>query len=387
LACFALTQSVRPFFTGQYLITSIIPNISFELLIRLEYLTTYLPEPLVIIFFIHFFPELFSRKKVIACTLSFAPFFLALPILPLPWLTRSIFGFYAVALVMAIAGFSLLLVPALKKRMVGSRTAFAGAVVIALAAANDAFNASFIIKTGEFLPLSLSVFTFLQIAAIAQRFMEAINKNERLLAEKEMLFKEVHHRVKNSLQIVTSIMAMQRHRTKDPAALEAYDTMTNRIKAVSLVHEKLYSLNAGEWIDVADYAADLVDQLRHSYEQEGARHAINLVSDSVSIPMKMCMDMGLIITELVANSFRHAFKPGHDNAVSVRLWESNGHLQLEVEDSGPGFPRGFNPETADSLGFKILMSLIKKYRGTVFIREGKNALVMLSLRIEGPKAV
>ncbi|HET7838865.1 MAG TPA: sensor histidine kinase, partial [Rectinemataceae bacterium] len=189
----------------------------------------------------------------------------------------------------------------------------------------------------------------------AQRRLEA------LLSEKEFLIKEIHHRTKNGLQIVSSILALQSHRTKDPTVILAFESMRNRIRSISLVHEKLHGSATGEYLDLRDYVGDLVRQLAASFGAESEGLRLSVEAESIPSPMDFCADFGLMLTELVTNSFRHSVMPRGQGQVRVKIArEDEGAIAL-VEDDGPGFPTEMRPEKADSLGFRIVTSFARKW--------------------------
>lgn len=415
-ALFGLSLVFRVLVTGEYLIMSLLPNLPFDLLIRFEYASVALPIPLCALFCFALFPEESSKLLV---TLVCLPFILRLAfgvtIVPLPLLTRSIYVFYPMAVVAILAMFFWGLIPAVLKKRQGAMPIFLGSLLLLLAFVNDSLYSSFIINTGNFLGVGLLAFIIIQSGVLAKRFTLAFDRSEALqeelsianeklgeendllrltqsrleaaLAEKDILLREVHHRVKNSLQIVSSTLALQSHRAKDPAALEIYETIRRRIRAISLVHEKLYGLDSAECMDLGEYARDLAGQLSGSYFSEGGESRLVVNSDRIMAPMDLCVDFGLLMTELVANAYKHSQVVQRGGTVKVLLKYEDRDILLRIEDDGPGFPADFSPESAKSLGFTIVTSLIKKRNGSLRIGAGPGAVIELRFPMESAESL
>lgn len=391
LFLFALTVALRTLVTGEYDLTQLFPGIGFDLLIRLEYCTAYLSVPLAALFFLSFFPDEASPLLRLLLTLPSLPFLLLIPFAPLPLLTRSVLFYYPIAFPSLAAMLALILLPAILHRRAGGWPMLAGGLFIGAAAVNDMLYSSFIIYTGNLLPLGLTLFVGFQALVLAKRFTTAYSEveslsgklsttNERLereiaqsvvvqgqlkaaLSEKELLLREVHHRVKNSLQIVSSIAALQAHRAKEPAAITAYATIRSRLRAISMVHERLYGLASGESIDFGEYARDLVGQLAASFGVEGERVDLSVEADRIDAPMDFCIDAGLLLTELVSNAYKHAIIPSGGGRIHVTLRREAETVEVAVEDDGPGLPPDFAPERGASLGFRIATSLLGRLNG------------------------
>jgi two-component sensor histidine kinase len=411
---FALVVSLRSLVTGEYAILALFPDLPFELLIRLEYVTAYLSIPLAMLFLSTLFPREIGRGTQAAILIPFLPFALLIPVAPLAVLTGSIVAFYPLAVVAIVVGLILGPARAALRGRPGGLAMLIGCLVLFAAAVNDMLFASFLVRTGNLVPLGLLAFVGSQAFVLSSRFTTALDEArvlssdlaaangrlgheieryresqrrlEDLVAEKDMLLKEVHHRVKNSLQIVSSIISLQSHRSSESAVLEAYSSMKSRIRAISLVHEKLYALETADALDLGGYASDLAAQLASSY-----RHGemdISLETDTLTAPADFCIDFGLILTELVSNAFRHALMPQTGGGLRVtireaRLASGGRSVALRVEDPGPGFPPGFTPGASPSLGYKVVTSLVHKRGGSLTITKGSGAVVEVSLPLEG----
>jgi two-component sensor histidine kinase len=399
LALFGLSIVLRVLVTGEYLIVDFFPGISFDCLIRLEYLTVAVPIPLAVLFLARIFPEESDRRLVFFLILPFAlRAVFGLTLVPLPLLTRSIYVFYPLAAISLAAVFGFILIPAAVRRREGSAPILAGSLVLCLFFVNDSLASSFILSSSPLLGFGLLAFMVIQEFVLSRRFSVALDRSEALhgelskandrleeeneryrvaqerleaaLAEKELLLREVHHRVKNSLQVVSSTLALQAHRAADPATVAAYASVRDRLRAISLVHEKLYSVDAGDSLDLGDYTRDLAAELFRGYDPRGERAEVSVAAEAGDARMQFCVDFGLVLSEFIANAFKYALSPGRKGHISVALGREGPGVRLRVEDDGPGFPAGMEPESVPSLGLQIAAGIAKKYGGGISLLPG-----------------
>jgi Signal transduction histidine kinase len=371
-AAFTLVAALRAIVTGEYAIVDLVPGIGFESVIRLEYFSAFASYPLALLFFYVLFPtELDKRVALVALAFSGA-FLLLLPFAPLSLLTRSLVPYYGVAIgIMALV--SLILARAIVRRRAESVPLLLGGLALFSTAANDMLFSNFLVQSANLFPYGMLLFIGAQAFALSLRYRSVQAQLGAALAEKDLLLQEVHHRVRNSLQIMSSIISLQSHRSSEPAALAAYASMRDRIRAMSLVHEKLYSLDTGDNVDVASYLRELAVQLSASYDTSGK--ALSVEAEKLSIPSDLCIDIGLIVTELVANAYRHAIGLAGGTKVLVRIVRRSDILVLSVSDDGPGFPEGFDVEKPSGLGFRLVASLVKKRKAKLSLSEGRRATV------------
>ena len=182
------------------------------------------------------------------------------------------------------------------------------------------------------------------------------------LTEKEVLLKEVHHRVKNNMAVVISLLAMQSSRVADPLAKQALQDCGDRVKAMALVHETLYHFEDFAAIPLASYARTLSDNLIQimSAGQRGAGIRVTIDADGVRLPIDQAMPCGLILNELITNALKHAF-PGQSGGqihISAQFSET-GVFELRVRDNGVGLVSDLNPENCNTLGFRIISALVE----------------------------
>jgi PAS domain S-box-containing protein len=183
---------------------------------------------------------------------------------------------------------------------------------------------------------------------------------------REMYIREIHHRVKNNLQIVSSLLFLQSLHSTDPNIHEILTESQNRVKSIALIHEKLYRSAEMIRLDFAEYVGDLVLDLFRTYgvHQEGINVYTNI--EDIHLEVDTAIPCGLIINELVSNVLKHAFPTGTAGEVSIALARTGPDaLLLTVSDNGIGFPVGFNWHQSPSLGLKLVKDLARQLDGSV----------------------
>lgn len=198
---------------------------------------------------------------------------------------------------------------------------------------------------------------------ITQR-KNAENEVKRSLDEKELLLREIHHRVKNNMQIISSLLNLQRSYIKDAEADNILQESQGRVKSMALVHEKLYQTDDLARINVAEYIRSLSMNLFHSYT---VKPGINLTLDvgEVYFNIDTAVPLGLIINELVSNSLKYAFSDKDEGEIHISLkkTEDSGIYHLKVRDNGNGFPSNVDINNTNSLGLKLVNTLVNQLDG------------------------
>jgi len=198
------------------------------------------------------------------------------------------------------------------------------------------------------------------------------------LKEKEVLLKEIHHRVKNNLQIISSLLNLQSAEIEDPKASQKFRESQDRVKAMALIHERLYQSSDLAKIDFAGYVRSLTGHLVRSYKAGAIR--LNVEVESVPMNLDVAIPCGLMINELVSNAFKYAFPDRRDGEIRVVFSEDRDRmLRLAVSDNGIGFPEDRNPEESDSLGLKLVRTLTEQLGGTVRYRSQGGFLCDISI--------
>jgi len=193
----------------------------------------------------------------------------------------------------------------------------------------------------------------------------AEEKVKRSLEEKDVLLKEIHHRVKNNLQIISSLLNLQSASIRSGELREVLRDGINRVKSIALVHEKLYQSGSLVQIDFNEYLRNVVHHLFRSYEiHENAIRAELHVEDA-SLSLDTVVSCGLIVNELVSNSIKHAFPGGRRGRVRIALAQENSRWVLRVSDNGVGLPGHLSIDGVDSLGLKLVMALVEEIKGAL----------------------
>jgi two-component sensor histidine kinase/PAS domain-containing protein len=194
------------------------------------------------------------------------------------------------------------------------------------------------------------------------------------LEEKSVLLGELHHRVKNNLQIVSSLLKLQSHYVTDPAALELFDISVSRIRSMAMVHEKLYRSEDLAHTHFPHYLQELAQSVVFSHAKSSERIELALDVAPIDLDIDKSILAGLIVNELIMNSIKHAFPPDETTAARNRialLFRRDGDdFVLEYGDSGPGLPAGFTLERSDSLGMKIIVTLVRQLKGMMDVLPG-----------------
>ena len=186
------------------------------------------------------------------------------------------------------------------------------------------------------------------------------------LKEKEVLLKEIHHRVKNNLQVVSSLLYLQSEHLKEQQDLTVLKESQDRVKSMALVHEKLYQSQDLAKIDFPEYVKNLTEHLFQSYEANPTSITLDTDVDEVSLDIGTAMPCGLLINELVSNSLKHAFPEGRKGNIKIAFHsDENGTRNLIVSDNGVGFPPDLDFRNTESMGLRLIMILTKQLEGTI----------------------
>ena len=187
------------------------------------------------------------------------------------------------------------------------------------------------------------------------------------LREKEVLLKEIHHRVKNNLQVISSLLSLQARYLSDPKAREIFNESQNRVQSIALVHEQLYQSPDLSHVNFSDYTASLLDNLFHNYS--AVDRGISKVIDvgGARLTIDVAIPCGLIVNELVTNAIKHAFPDGRTGTIRVVLREDPDELTLVVTDDGTGMPEGLDARNTGSLGLDLVFTFAEQLDATVEI--------------------
>jgi PAS domain S-box-containing protein len=185
------------------------------------------------------------------------------------------------------------------------------------------------------------------------------------LVEKEILIKEIHHRVKNNLQVIISLLFLQAKKTDDPRSESALIDSQTRVKSMALVHEKLYQSDSLSSIDFHGYLQNLITNLMITYGVDQTRVRITISVNELPLTINTAIPLGLIMNELVSNSLKYAFPNGQPGNLSVSGDIYENTMSVKVRDDGQGIPASLDWKHAESLGLHLVQMLIRQLKGTV----------------------
>lgn len=200
------------------------------------------------------------------------------------------------------------------------------------------------------------------------------------LADKEILLKEIHHRVKNNLQFVLSLLSLQSRQTEDQTAHAALKEGQNRIKSMAVIHQNLYQEDNLTGIEVKDYFERLATGLFNSYNISPDRIRLNTEIQDVHLDVDTFIPLGLIVNELVSNSLKHAFGPNDQGIITVSLKELGDQLELCVSDDGFGMPDQDSLDLQKSFGFRLINAFIPKLDASLIINGQEGTEVKLEIK-------
>jgi two-component system, sensor histidine kinase PdtaS len=201
------------------------------------------------------------------------------------------------------------------------------------------------------------------------------------LREKEVLLKEIHHRVKNNLQIISSLLNLQSAHIRDPRALEVFKEGQGRVRSMALIHEKLYQSDDLARVDFSEYISNLAAYLFRSYEVNAGGVRLNVEAEDVLLGVDTAIPCGLIINELVSNSLKHGFPGGKGGSIHITLRpEGPERLKLCVADDGVGLPPGFDVRDTPSLGLQLVNTLARQLGGAVEVGGSAGAEFNITFR-------
>ena len=219
------------------------------------------------------------------------------------------------------------------------------------------------------------------LGAVSVDISEQVQTQKALasaLAAKELLIKEVHHRVKNNLQIISSLLYMQSESLQDLAAARALQDSQERVQCMALIHERLNGNGEPDRLDFREYASTLARDLFLSYGVDTERIGLRFELEPVSLGLNQAIPCGLILNELLTNSLKHAFPDQRRGEILVKLsWAEGQPVKLTVADDGVGLPAEFDWKESQSLGLRIMNILGRQLDGAIQRKTGGGTVFSL----------
>ena len=209
---------------------------------------------------------------------------------------------------------------------------------------------------------------------------EAQKQITHSLEEKEILLREVHHRVKNNMQIIVSLLNLQSNTIKNREMKDIFKESQNRVRSMSMIHEEVYQSDDLAKIDFQSYIKHFIKSLSQTYST-----GLNNVGwmgdiDEVKLNIETSIPCGLILNELLSNSLKHAFKDGKDGKIWVKLKEEHDEIRLEVTDNGTGLPDDFQLEKTSTLGLELVKNLVKQLNGKIEVKNENGTSFIITFK-------
>lgn len=200
------------------------------------------------------------------------------------------------------------------------------------------------------------------------------------IAQKEVLLREVHHRVKNNLQVINSILKLQSMHLEDEKTIMALHDCQERIKSMAFIHESLYQSNDLAKVNFSEYLRNLSNNLLFSYQVNANKIKLLFEVEPVSLSLDTGISCGLIVNELISNALKYAFKDQENGQIKLTLSkEKNGHLFI-LEDNGSGIPDNVNYKKTNSLGFQLVLGLVDQIDGTIQLKKDKGTKFIIKFK-------
>ncbi|MBN1646477.1 MAG: hypothetical protein JW874_00470, partial [Spirochaetales bacterium] len=215
---------------------------------------------------------------------------------------------------------------------------------------------------------------------------ERVKTEQKLVAsneEKAILLKEIHHRVKNNLQIVSSLLNLQVSHIRDREMIGILNDSQLRVRSIALVHENLYQSPNLAKINLDTYLTRLINHLSAAYSDIGKRISIQIDVNGMELGIDQAVPCGLIVNELISNIFKHAFTGHNEGKIELVMGRpAPGEIYLVVRDNGKGLKKGFRPDTAESLGMFLIHSLTAQMDGNIEFKTNQGTEVCVRFREE-----
>jgi len=198
------------------------------------------------------------------------------------------------------------------------------------------------------------------------------------LQEKDVLLKEIHHRVKNNMQVISSLLNLQSRHIQDPNVLEMFKESQRRIRSMALIHERLYQSSDLSRIEFSQYVRNLAAHLFHSYQVDSSRIRLTMDTEEVFLNINTAIPCGLIVNELISNALKHGFPDGRSGEMGLELHRvlGDGYV-LRVRDDGVGFPEGLDFRRTETLGMQIVVTLVSQIEGRLDLQRQSGTIFTL----------
>jgi len=213
---------------------------------------------------------------------------------------------------------------------------------------------------------------------------QQMQKLDQSLAEKQTLLAEIHHRVKNNLAIVSSLIELQKDGVS-PNVQDDFSDVQSRIKSIALIHEKLYQSTIFSEVELSEYIKQLADMISDTFQSKDKEINFVFNLEDIKVEMTLAVPVGLICNELINNSFKHAFTDQPSGEIQITLSQSGAEAVLQVSDNGSGLPAGFSLSKTGGLGVTLLNVLTEQINGDLKVKDGSQTAFELTFPVEDEK--
>ncbi len=202
------------------------------------------------------------------------------------------------------------------------------------------------------------------------------------LKEKEILLSEIHHRVKNNMQTIISLIRLQHSKTDDPHTIDLLKESENRIQSMAYIHERLYQSENFASIEFHDYIKEIVHNLFSSYGVAASKIDLILQTDDIILGLDQAIPCGLIINELVSNALKYAFPGDKTGAVTLTIHSKNNLVELTISDNGIGLPENLDIHSCESLGMLLVQGWVEQLNGKIHLNKNKGTQYLINFNQE-----
>ncbi len=211
--------------------------------------------------------------------------------------------------------------------------------------------------------------------------IRSAEKMQQLLSEKQMLLREVHHRIKNDMNSISSLLSLQSSTLSNPEAVHALQEAQNRISLMSNIYDTLYKAEGYREIPIHDFLATIIANIRRSYEGF-SNISIETDFEEIRVPAKQAFPIGIILNELIANAYKYAFSRTEQGRIHTKLYRRDGeYLEIHVEDNGVGFPEEVTRDGQYGFGLTLVEAFSQQYEGDFRIEQNETNIISVSLKI------
>lgn len=219
--------------------------------------------------------------------------------------------------------------------------------------------------------------TGIWIVSLRSKVKENTREIQQSLEEKEILLREIHHRVKNNLSIISGLLELQKGTAENSGTKDALQSSQSRIRSMALIHDKLYQTDSLSDINLDSYLRELVEAISATFVNKNKKVALNFELDSAQADTDKVVPCGLLVNELVVNAYKHALSKTDEGVLTLKLKNKNQEVTLTVADNGPGLPADFAPGTGSSLGSMLIQTFAEQLEADWKIDQGQDGTAFI----------